>query len=141
MFVQLLVGTAVSLINIAIHAVCTAFLYYAVLVFWARRTDRHFLTDRVVLMVGTVAVLMTAHALEVFVWTIIYELVGAVPDGASPAYLAFVNYTTLGYGDVLHVKAWQMLGPLTAMNGILLFGWSTAAIIQVGRTTVPDTPP
>jgi hypothetical protein len=77
---------------------------------------------------------------EVFVWVATYTLVGAVPPEANRAYFAFVNYTTLGYGDVLPVKAWQLLGPLTAMNGILLFGWSTAAIIEVLRTTHRDKP-
>jgi hypothetical protein len=50
-----------------------------------------------------------------------------------------VSYATLGYGDVVPVARWQLLGPLTAMNGILLFGWSTAIIIEVVRTTVRDS--
>jgi Ion channel len=35
-------------------------------------------------------------------------------------YFAFVNYTTLGYGDIIPVQAWQILGPAAAMNGVLL---------------------
>jgi hypothetical protein len=57
-------------------------------------------------------------------------------------YFAFVNYTTLGYGDVIPVPAWQLLGPMTAMNGVLLFGWSTAVIFEVLRKIMmrdPDT--
>jgi hypothetical protein len=42
-----------------------------------------------------------------------------------------VNYATLGYGDVTPVEGWRLLGPLTAMNGALLFGWSTAVIFEV----------
>jgi hypothetical protein len=44
-----------------------------------------------------------------------------------------VNYTTLGYGDVTPVERWRLLGPITAMNGVLLFGWSTAVIFEVLR--------
>lgn len=141
MITQLLVGTAASLVNIAIHAVWTVFLDQAVHRFWTRRRHPHFLRARVTLMVGAVAVLMAAHALEVVVWAATYVVVGAVPAGANDAYLAFVNYTTLGYGDVVPVAEWQLLGPITAMNGILLFGWSTAAIIEVLRTTVRDAAP
>jgi hypothetical protein len=47
-----------------------------------------------------------------------------------------VNYTTLGYGDVTPVARWRLLGPMTAMNGVLLFGWSTAVIFEVLRRTV-----
>ena len=44
-----------------------------------------------------------------------------------------MNYTTLGYGDVVPVARWRLLGPITAMNGVLLFGWSTAVIFEVLR--------
>jgi hypothetical protein len=47
-----------------------------------------------------------------------------------------VNYATLGYGDVIPVEAWRLLGPITAMNGALLFGWSTAVIFQVLHKTM-----
>ena len=138
MIAQLLVGAAASLANIAIHAVWTVHLDHAVRRFWTKRSQRHFLLNRIALMMGTVAVLMAAHAIEVLVWAATYAAVDAVPAGTSRTYLAFVNYTTLGYGDVVPVIEWQLLGPLTAMNGILLFGWSTAAIIEVLRTTVRD---
>ena len=47
-----------------------------------------------------------------------------------------MNYTTLGYGDVTPVKRCNLLGPMTAMNGVLLFGWSTAVIFEVLRMTL-----
>jgi hypothetical protein len=65
-----------------------------------------------------------------------YMLVAAAPPGTDNLYFAFVNYTTLGYGDVLPTDRWRLLGPMTAMNGILMFGWSTAVIFQILRTTI-----
>ena len=59
-----------------------------------------------------------------------------VPRDSGFIYFAFVNYTTLGYGDVIPVKDWQLLGPITAMNGVLLFGWSTAVIFEVLRKAI-----
>jgi hypothetical protein len=140
MITQLLVGAAASLVTIGIHAVSTVYLAHGVRSFWAKPGRAHFLWSRVLLMMGTVTILMAAHTLEVFAWTLTYALVGAVPPEAGRAYFAFVNYTTLGYGDVLPVKAWEMLGPFTAMNGILLFGWSAAAIFEVLRGTLRDDP-
>jgi len=55
---------------------------------------------------------------------------------ADAAYFAFVNYTTLGYGDILPASDWRLLGPIAAMNGVLLFGWSTAVIYDVLRSVV-----
>ena len=75
--------------------------------------------------------LMAAHLAEVLVWSLAYAIVDAAPEGSDLVDFAFVNYTTLGYGDVLPVARWRLLGPMTAMNGVLMFGWSTAVIFEV----------
>jgi hypothetical protein len=67
-------------------------------------------------------------------------IVDAAPLGTNLVYFAFVNYTTLGYGDVTPVRDWQLLGPMTAMNGVLLFGWSTAVIFEVLRKAMMRLP-
>jgi hypothetical protein len=87
-------------------------------------------------MIATVLVFKGAHTLEVMIWALIYLLVGVVPDGSDTIYFAFVNYTTLGYGDIVPVPQWQLLGPMTAMNGVLLFGWSAAVIFEILRRTM-----
>ena len=79
---------------------------------------------------------MAAHAAEVLVWSFAYHLVAVAAAEADLVYFAFVNYTTLGYGDVLPLPRWRLLGPITAMNGVLLFGWSTAVIFEVLRRTL-----
>jgi hypothetical protein len=80
--------------------------------------------------------LMVAHTLEVFVWAVAYAIVGAAPADSDLLYFAFVNYTTLGYGDITPVQTWRLSGPMTAMNGILMFGWSTALLFEVLRKTL-----
>src|SRR5207244_5793302 len=87
-------------------------------------------------MVGTAVALMVAHTLEVFVWALAYAAAGVAPAGSDLLYFAFVNYTTLGYGDITPVQAWRLTGPMTAMNGILMFGWSTAVLFEVLRKAV-----
>jgi glutamate/tyrosine decarboxylase-like PLP-dependent enzyme len=42
-----------------------------------------------------------------------------------------VNYTTLGYGDIILTPSWRLLGPLEAANGALLFGVSAAIVFTV----------
>jgi hypothetical protein len=74
--------------------------------------------------------------IEVAVWTLAYAIVGVAPPGTDLFYFAFVNYTTLGYGDVTPLRRWELLGPMTAMNGVLLFGWSTAVIFAVLRAVM-----
>jgi hypothetical protein len=131
---QFLIGAAVSVCNIAIHALVMTAVVRVAQVAGAQRTSRP--SGRLIaVMIASVSVLMAAHAFEVIVWALAYGITGAAPAGADPVYFAFVNYTTLGYGDVVPVERWQLLGPITAMNGVLLFGWSTAVIFEVLRRT------
>jgi hypothetical protein len=128
----MLVGTAVSSCNIIIHALVMTTVVKVTRMVGAKGKLHPWLF-LIVVMIATVAVLMMAHVSEVAVWSLAYAVVNAAPAGADLMYFAFVNYTTLGYGDVIPVEAWRMLGPITAMNGVLLFGWSTAVIFEVLR--------
>jgi hypothetical protein len=132
MLLQFVVGGAACICNIAIHALVMLVVVRVAQGAAATSTLPPSLL-LVSIMVATVSVLMLAHGLEVFVWAFTYELTGVVPAGADAVYFAFVNYTTLGYGDVVPVERWRLIGPTTAMCGVLMFGWSTAVIFEVLR--------
>ena len=132
---QFLVSIAVSLGNIAIHAIVMAAVLRVARAADQRATSHQWLR-LIAVMTATVSVLMAAHIAEVIVWSIAYAIVGVAPAGTDLVYFAFVNYTTLGYGDVTPLQRWQLLGPMTAMNGVLLFGWSTAVIFSILRSTM-----
>ena len=140
MLIQLLVAAAVSVCNITIHALVMTAVVRAAQTMSAKNI-KHPVLFLIVTMIATVSILMAAHAAEVMVWASAYELVDAAPPGANLVYFAFVNYTTLGYGDIVPVPKWQLLGPITAMNGVLLFGWSTAVIFEVLRKAMLQPPP
>ena len=129
---QFLFGGAISAVNIGLHAM-VMMLLIRVAQIASERSKAQASQHLVLVMIPTVLVLMITHALEVVVWGIAYWLVDAAPVGTDRVYFAFVNYTTLGYGDVVPVERWRLIGPITAMNGVLLFGWSTAVIFEVLR--------
>jgi hypothetical protein len=131
---QFLVGAAVSACNIGVHALVMTAVVWVAHRAAAKETLRQS-RRLIVVMIATVSVLMAAHVCEVIVWALAYALTDAAPAGSDLLYFAFVNYTTLGYGDVTPVERWRLLGPMTAMNGVLLFGWSTAVIFEVLRRT------
>jgi hypothetical protein len=135
MLIQFLLGGIVCVFNITIHA-----LVMTVVVRVARASGTkkrsHPSLRLITVMIATVSVLMAAHVLEVFVWSLAYSIVDAAPAGTNLVYFAFVNYATLGYGDVTPVEDWKLLGPITAMNGALMFGWSTAVMYEVLQKTM-----
>ena len=129
---QFLVGGVICIANITIHAlVMTTVVRIAQAA--SKRKRSHPSLFLIAVMIPTVSVLMMTHAIEVMVWSLAYSIVDAAPPGANLVYFAFVNYATLGYGDIVPVERWRLLGPITAMNGALLFGWSTAVIFEVLR--------
>lgn len=83
------------------------------------------------------AILLTAHLVEVGCWSLVYAYRELVEFPADAYYSAFVNYTTLGYGDTLQNTRTRLLGPLTAASGILMFGWSTALLLYVLQSHLP----
>jgi hypothetical protein len=134
MLVQLIAGGLVSVVTIAIHALVMEIVIGVSRAEGARLKPGRLALARI--MIVAVSILMLAHVLEVFVWSFAYFLVGAAPAESGLVYFAFVNFATLGYGDVTPVRDWRLLGPMTAMNGILLFGWSTAVIFEVLRRSL-----
>ena len=48
-------------------------------------------------------------------------------------YFSTVTFTTLGYGDLVLNVRWQLLSGFEAVNGIILFGVSTAFVFAVMR--------
>jgi Ion channel len=132
---QILLGGGVSIVTIVIHAVTMVAIIQA-----GRRLAAGGyawpVARVVIVMVVTVVILMLAHVAEIVVWSVAYAAVDVAPEGADLLYFAFVNYTTLGYGDVVPLDRWRLIGPITALNGVLMIGWSTAVIFEVLRTAV-----
>ncbi|MGA7457255.1 MAG: ion channel [Methyloceanibacter sp.] len=139
---QMLVGAAASLVNLIIHALLLA------LVVWTVRgiaVRDHFVPSFMrytIMIVLTGTLLMAGHFVEVMVWAITYGLVGIAPASIQLIYLAFDNYTTLGYSELVAPEQWRLLRPMTALNGIMLIGWSTALIIEILRrsASAPQSP-
>ena len=137
---QFLVGGGVSVINITIHSLIMAIVVRVAQLASAKDRAQPALFLAAV-MIPIVSLLMATHAAEVIVWSWAYAILDAAPAGADLIYFAFVNYTTLGYGDVVPVERWRLLGPVTAMNGVLLFGWSTALVFEVLRKAMERSAP
>jgi hypothetical protein len=134
---QILVGGAASLVNLIIHALLLGAVVRTVQNLRLHDSVVPEFLRHTVVIVATGALLVAGHFGEVMVWVFTYGLVGAAPQGTDLVSFAFGNYTTLGYGDVIPVAQWRLLGPMTALNGIMLIGWSTALIIEVLRRTGP----
>jgi predicted transporter len=132
--IELIIGGAISFLNFGIHAVMTALIVVTTRR-TKRRIDHHGVFVRLTaLLTVTVTILMCAHVVEIAVWAAFMDLLGIKIAKVGSFEFAFENYTALGYGDALPANtAYRLIGPVIALNGLLLIGWSVAVIFEVMR--------
>jgi hypothetical protein len=131
---DLLAGGAISFLNFGIHAAMTAVIVVATQRTHAATLHLGIFMRLVALLTITVAVLMCAHVAEIAVWAAYLDIAGIRIKDANAFEFAFENYTALGYGDALPADPnRRLVGPVLALNGLLLIGWSVAVIFEVMR--------
>jgi hypothetical protein len=130
----------------AITAVCTVFIHAVPLTATVNlvrrekrlgRTGKGFWVDAVIVAM-VISYALLAHLIEIALWAVLFIICGEFSTFATAYYHSAVNFTTLGYGDMIMTPPWRLLGPLEAANGVLLFGVSTAMIFAVIQRLVED---
>ena len=138
----LMVGAVATLCTIFIHGMALG----ATVNFFRRETRLGRAGMRYVIDLTIVVLVMSfafvAHIIEVAVWARLFVWCGEFHDFGLAYYHSAVNYTTLGYGDVIMSPAWKLLGPIEAADGSLMFGVSTgmifAVIVRLMKTRFAD---
>ena len=127
----LTVGAGAVLCTIFIHGLALG----ATVNFFRResrlgRAGMRYLID-LTIVVLVMSFAFVAHVIEVAVWALLFMICGEFREFGFAYYHSAVNYSTLGYGDVIMSPSWKLLGPLEAADGSLMFGVSTAMIFSV----------
>ena len=82
---------------------------------------------RFVLFVALVALAAAALlALEAAVWAALYVWLGAMPDGRAAMLYSLGALTSYGHAEIFLDDRWRVLGAIEAVNGMILFGLTTA---------------
>jgi len=130
---QLLAGGLVSILNFGVHALMTGIVIVITRHIAGATDDLHVFMRVSALMLVTVTVLTVTHVIEIAIWAVFLHVAGISAEHVSVFEFAFENYTALGYGDVVAADGWRLIGPIMALNGLLLIGWSVAIIFEVMR--------
>ncbi|MEL3924074.1 ion channel [Aeromonas enteropelogenes] len=75
--------------------------------------------------------LMLGNFIQIMIWGLLFLGLGQFDQIYEAVYHSGVNFTSLGYGDIVMQQQWKMLGPLEAANGVLMFGMTGAALMAV----------
>ena len=83
-------------------------------------------------VIGEAALFATIlHGIEGLVWAGTYRLLGALPDFKSAMLYSLSAMTSYGHANLYLEPRWEMMGALEALNGMILFGLTTAFLFTV----------
>ncbi|MDH3608716.1 MAG: potassium channel family protein [Gammaproteobacteria bacterium] len=123
----------ISTIMVIVLAVA---LHYEVLTHLAEKHFKRAWPSRLLLPIGVIIVIMT-HVIEVWLFAFLYyfllplentgEVIGEFSNTVLDcAYFSFVNYTSLGYGDIVPVGHIRFTAGSEALTGLVLIAWTAS---------------
>ena len=123
-----------------VPAMLLCLIVQVVVVFWCVRycsrqtdgdaSDARWLKTIRPLTVSMLA-MMTANLLQIALWGFLFVGLGEFEEVYPAVYHSAVNFTSLGYGDVVMKQEWKLLGPLEAANGVLMMSMTAAALTAI----------
>ena len=100
----------------------------------ARRITDHRRIDTVRVLCFATTVLLILVVGEVVVWAAAYRTLSdsaGIRTWEDAVYFSAVTFPSLGYGDVVLTDRWRLLSAIEAIDGLMIFGWSTALLFAV----------
>ena len=84
------------------------------------------------IVTATAALLLVLlHMLDALIWAAAYVMLSALPNIGDAVYFSLGAITTLGSDSSHLAKHWKLMGAIEAMDGLLLFGLSTAFLFAM----------
>jgi hypothetical protein len=135
MILQLAVGMLIIVSNAVIQAEMFSFYGRRMekITFLLRHRFRRFANTAATVL--GVLFIMVVHSLQVWIWAVTFMAVGAFSEMEPALYFSLVSFSTVGFGDITMGPDWRLLSGLTAANGFISFGWSTAYMVELVRRT------
>jgi hypothetical protein len=88
---------------------------------------------------GVMMLLLAGNILQVGIWALLFVILGEFVHFDEALYHSAVNFSTLGYGDLVMSLKHRMLGPLEAINGVIMIGVSTAILLTAFKDALDKT--
>lgn len=136
LLMKLLIGAMMIGITTVIHATVCDFVFRFVENYGNKHRHSAGHLRKIMALVFSVFCIGFAIMIYIWLWTLLfYHLEGPVlKDFETALYFTTITFTTVGFGDVVLSPEWRLLSASTAINGMIMFGWSTAFIFEIMST-------
>jgi hypothetical protein len=99
--------------------------------------NRRFLQKFAMVMGGTALLATLLHGIEGAIWALAYRFLGALPNFRTAMLYSISAMTAYGHANLYLQEHWQLMGALEALNGMLLFGLTTAFLFAMIQRAWP----
>ena len=138
MLMNLLVGLPVMLLCLVLQVIVVGLGLRFYLHRMSLLGNRQTLNGGLITLLLVMVIMVLGNFLQIVIWGWLFMQLGEFSSWYEAVYHSGVNFTSLGYGDVVMSKEWKLLGPLEAGNGILMFGM-TAAVLMLALQELMKT--
>ncbi len=119
-------------LTVLAHAFGLALIREQVVLPLTYRLGAHRTSSILAVLVAPIVLLLTVlHGIEAGAWAAAYVALGARPDFASAMLYSLSAMTTFGHAEIFLATHWRLMGALEALNGMMLFGLTTAFLFAV----------
>ena len=135
-------GLSLIALTLAIHATAVVMMAFVTMRIRARLKTRdvnlwNLVAMLICIIVVTGLLLAMLHGIECGIWAAAYVWLGALDSPIDALLFSIDSMSTRGSSGLTLQRHWQMMGALEAVNGMLLFGVSTAYIFAVMQVYWP----
>ena len=128
---NILIGSGVMAVCVVIQCVMVAVLLRFFQVMIKKGLVQATIPRSSGLLIGTMLIMFGGSLLQMAVWARVFVGLGEFDNFRLAFYHSAVNFSTLGYGDIVMSEKRRLLGALEAGNGVLMFGLSTSLLYSV----------
>jgi hypothetical protein len=130
-FSNFIVGLPVMMLCLAIQAVVAFWsVRYYIRCIQAQASGQRARIGLQPLLIAMVA-MMFGTFVQVILWGFLFIWLEEFTELYEAVYHSAVNFASLGYGDIVMQKQWKLLGPLEAINGVLMLSMNAAALMAI----------
>jgi len=132
-------GVPLIVLTVLAHGFALVQIYERVVVHLTQTLSaRRSSTVFAAVVAATVQLVTILHGAEAVVWATAYVALGALDDARLAMLFSLNAMTTYGHDNLVLEKHWRLMGALEALNGVILFGLTTAFLFSVFQDHVRD---
>jgi len=122
-------GLPIIVLNVSLHVIGLGYINTKIIeIVGLLQHRRHVLfTFAIVMGIATLAATVL-HGVEAMLWAGAYLVLAAIPDIRLAVLYSLSAITSFGHANLFLAAQWQLMGALEALNGMILFGLTTALL-------------